>query len=111
MNTELFFLTAFGLKPFINEDAKSRPIVYIAAGSDKNDVKNHLKHLRLKEMNRWHPDKLNRRTGDSESQPDESIGKLEGIKAKLSGWGLRLWWIRVRKFSEGWAGLGRLYGT
>lgn len=43
------------------------------------------RYLKLEEMNRWHPDKLNRRTGDEHSPSDESIGRNEGIKAIWAG--------------------------
>lgn len=39
------------------------------------------KQLRMKEASRWHPDTLNRRTGDMEGGTDESIGKRREMKA------------------------------
>lgn len=82
VNTKVFFLNGFGLaysiRPKIYSSPQDTQIVRLTTNNGVDDVKKLVRHIKLKEMSRWHPDRLNKRTGN-EAAVDETQGAVKGV--------------------------------
>lgn len=70
-NAKIFFLRGSGIEVRIEEQGSTVSIVFEGEEDERGSLAHHLKR---KEMLKWHPNKINLRTGE-EGEVDERIGK------------------------------------
>lgn len=78
VNVSKFWADGYGVETRV---LGSKKTVEIQRTNDNETLKVLRKQLRMKEASPWHPDTLNRRTGDEAGGTDESIGKMKEMKA------------------------------
>ena len=78
-NVQLFFLRGFGLSatPYATGQGI---LMRFDSDTSRQSLQDLIKHLQRKELPRWHPDRMNLRTG-AEGKIDESIGKRTEVVA------------------------------
>ncbi|KAF2764572.1 hypothetical protein EJ03DRAFT_355640 [Teratosphaeria nubilosa] len=79
INAEVFFCKGFEVPPVINEDAKCKVTTTLATDK-KDNIARLQKHLKLVDTARWHPDRMNARTGKTDSI-DQSLGGRDFVVA------------------------------
>ena len=78
LNAQTFLLRVSGFRPYVDEH-KGKAVIRLGSANIGNKAAL-LRHLRLKESRRWHPDTENRRTG-MKNVIDEKLGRLALIVA------------------------------
>lgn len=82
VNTKTFFLGGFDIIYNIDPEDDNYPegdqLFSIPSVNDFDVVKKLIRHIKLKEMSRWHPDRLNKRTG-GKTGVDVAKGVEKGV--------------------------------
>lgn len=82
VNTKAFFLDGFdiiyNIEPEDDDYPEGDQVFSIPSVNDFDVVKKLIRHIKLKEMSRWHPDRLNKRTG-SKTGVDVAKGVEKGV--------------------------------
>lgn len=82
VNTKVFFIESFDLdykiKPKDERHPESTQLITFTITNEVKDIEKLIRHIKLKEMSRWHPDRLNKRTG-TQTGLDENKGVQKGV--------------------------------
>lgn len=79
-NVQLIFLAGFGIVGSLKKRSDCLDVVVEGKSQKESEVKGLFKWLKRKEQPRWHPDRMNLRTG-VDGRIDESISKKADVVA------------------------------
>lgn len=77
-NVQLIFLAGFGISGSLRKRSDGLDVVVEGKSQRESEVKSLVKWLKRKEQPRWHPDRMNLRTG-VDGRVDESISKKADV--------------------------------
>lgn len=79
-NASCFFIRAFEGMPYIGETTSNKAVVHLSVAMTDEGKTALLKQMKRKEAVRWHPDKINARTGKV-GEINEALGKANYVVA------------------------------